>query len=118
MPSDIDPRSGFRLPLPNREDLDDAGKATYDPAKITVPTLLIQAEWDQDTPPYMSKNLFPLLVNAPEKRYVMIGEGTHTVIMERNRMQLFREVQAFLDEGAAAAKEAKKKPVHTAELGR
>ena len=30
MPSDIDPRSGMRLPLPNREDLDDAGKAAYD----------------------------------------------------------------------------------------
>lgn len=30
MPSDIDPRSGFRLPLPNREDLDEAGKQTYD----------------------------------------------------------------------------------------
>jgi 4-carboxymuconolactone decarboxylase len=30
MPSDIDPRSGFRLPLPKREDLDEAGKAAYD----------------------------------------------------------------------------------------
>jgi 4-carboxymuconolactone decarboxylase len=30
MPSDIDPRSGFRLPLPNREDLDEAGKVAYD----------------------------------------------------------------------------------------
>jgi 4-carboxymuconolactone decarboxylase len=30
MPSDIDPRSGMRLPLPNREDLDDAGKKAYD----------------------------------------------------------------------------------------
>ncbi len=30
MPSDIDPKSGFRLPLPNREDLDEAGKAAYD----------------------------------------------------------------------------------------
>lgn len=30
MPSDIDPQSGFRLPLPNREDLDDIGKAAYD----------------------------------------------------------------------------------------
>jgi pimeloyl-ACP methyl ester carboxylesterase len=77
-----------------------AGKATYDPAKITVPILLIQAEWDQDTPPYMSRALFPLLVNAPEKRYVMIGEGTHTVMLEKNRMELFREVQTFLDEGA------------------
>ena len=30
MPSDIDPRSGMRLPLPNREDLDEAGKTAYD----------------------------------------------------------------------------------------
>ncbi len=49
----------------------------------------------------MSRALFPLLVNAPEKRYVLIGEGTHTVMMEKNRMQLFREVQEILDEGAA-----------------
>jgi 4-carboxymuconolactone decarboxylase len=30
MPSDIDPRSGMRLPLPKREDLDDAGQKAYD----------------------------------------------------------------------------------------
>src|ERR1700748_597582 len=30
MPSDIDAKSGFRLPLPNREDLDEAGKKAYD----------------------------------------------------------------------------------------
>ena len=30
MPSDIDPSSGMRLPLPNREDLDEAGKKAYD----------------------------------------------------------------------------------------
>ena len=29
-PSDIDPQSGFRLPLPKREDLDEAGKRAYD----------------------------------------------------------------------------------------
>jgi 4-carboxymuconolactone decarboxylase len=32
MPSDIDPQSGFRLPLLKRDELDDAGKATYDRA--------------------------------------------------------------------------------------
>src|ERR1700722_4015388 len=31
-PSDIDPQSGFRLPLPKREDLDEAGKCAYDRA--------------------------------------------------------------------------------------
>jgi alpha-beta hydrolase superfamily lysophospholipase len=29
---------------------------------------------------------------------VEIAEGTHTIIMEKNRDQLFREVQLFLDE--------------------
>jgi 4-carboxymuconolactone decarboxylase len=30
MPSDIDPQSGFRLPLPKRDDLDELGKRHYD----------------------------------------------------------------------------------------
>jgi pimeloyl-ACP methyl ester carboxylesterase len=76
-----------------------AGKAYYDPAKITVPTLLIHAEWDRDTPPYMAQTLFPLLINSPGKRYVELAEGTHTIIMEKNRLKLFEAVQAFLDEG-------------------
>jgi len=75
-----------------------SGKPTYDPGKITAPTLLIQGEWDQDTPPYMSQALFPLLTAAPWKQYDMIGEGTHTVLMEKNRLQLFDAVQNFLDE--------------------
>ena len=69
----------------------------YDPAAIKAPTLLIKAEWDADTPSYMAQTLFPLLVNAPQKQYVEVGEGTHSVMLERNRMQLFRTVQSFLD---------------------
>lgn len=38
------------------------------------------------------------LTNAPYKRSVEVGEGTHTVILEKNRMSVFREVQLFLDE--------------------
>jgi 4-carboxymuconolactone decarboxylase len=30
MPSDIDPQSGFRLPLPKREDLDETARQTFD----------------------------------------------------------------------------------------
>jgi pimeloyl-ACP methyl ester carboxylesterase len=77
-----------------------SGKATYDPGKITAPTLMIQAQWDQDTPPYMSQALFPLLTATPWKQYDLIGEGTHTVIMEKNRLQLFNAVQNFLEEPA------------------
>ncbi|KRR29013.1 alpha/beta hydrolase [Bradyrhizobium retamae] len=75
-----------------------AGKPYYDPAKITVPTLLVGAEWDRDTLPYMAQTLFPLLVSSPGKRYVALAEGTHSIIMERNRLKLFEAVQAFLDE--------------------
>jgi alpha-beta hydrolase superfamily lysophospholipase len=48
----------------------------------------------------MAQTLFTRLASAERKRLVQIGEGTHTVIMERNRAQLFREVQLFLDEPA------------------
>ncbi len=75
-----------------------AGKALYDPSKITAPTLMLVGDWDRDTPPYMAQTLFPLLTNVPAKRLVMIGEATHTVIMEKNRMQLFDEVQLFLEQ--------------------
>lgn len=79
-----------------------AGKPYYDPAKITVPTLLVLGEWDRDTPPYMAQTLFPLLVNAPGKRFVMLAEGTHTIIMEKNRLELFKAVQGFLDEAGGS----------------
>jgi pimeloyl-ACP methyl ester carboxylesterase len=79
-----------------------SGKSTYDPANIKVPTLLIHAEWDRDTPPYMAQTLFPLLVNSPAKRYVQLAEGTHTIVMERNRMKLFEAVQSFLDEAGGS----------------
>jgi pimeloyl-ACP methyl ester carboxylesterase len=75
-----------------------AGKPYYDPAKITVPTLLIGAEWDSDNPPYQRQAIFPLLVNSPGKRYVELGEGGHYIFMEKNRLKLFEAVQAFLDE--------------------
>ena len=62
------------------------------------PPSFVGAEWDRDAPPYMAQALFPLLVNSPGKRYVALAEGTHTIIMEKNRLKLFEAVQAFLDE--------------------
>src|ERR671935_1870984 len=40
MPADIDPQSGFRLPLPKREDLDEAGKKIYDDASTPGKSLV------------------------------------------------------------------------------
>ncbi len=78
-----------------------AGRPFYDPTKITAPTLLVLAEWDQDTPPYMASTLFPLLKNSQGKRMELLGEGTHSICMERNRGALFRAVQVFLEEASA-----------------
>jgi pimeloyl-ACP methyl ester carboxylesterase len=76
-----------------------AGKGYYDPAKITAPALLVTAAWDHDLPPAMARALLPLLVNSPGKRLVELAEGTHSVMMERNRFELFAAVQNFLDAG-------------------
>ena len=72
------------------------GKPYYDPSEIAVPALLIRAEWDAILPGYQSQNLFKKLSNVPYKRLVEIGEGSHFVLLERNRVQLFDEITLFL----------------------
>jgi pimeloyl-ACP methyl ester carboxylesterase len=74
-----------------------AGRPYYDPARIKVSTLVIVAEWDGLNPPAGAQAVFHKLPNGPDERLVAIGEGTHFVMLEKNRMQLFREVQLFLD---------------------
>ena len=75
-----------------------AGKAPNDAGKICVPTFVIHAEWDADLPSYQAHEYFAALRNTPYKRLVELGESTHTVMLERNRMQFFREIAEFLDE--------------------
>ena len=79
----------------------DASRPFYDPAKVTAPALLVLGEWDRDTPPAMANTLFPLMVNSPGKRLTILAEGTHTMMLERNRGALFQAVQVFLEESFA-----------------
>ena len=74
------------------------GKPLYNPSDIRVPTLVIVAEWDQDTPLFMAQEVFSKLLNTPYKREVVLAEGTHAIVLEKNRMELIKEVQRFLDE--------------------
>lgn len=78
------------------------GRAPYDPAQIRVPVLLTHAEWDHVLPARMAHGLFAQLVNAPYKRHVEFSEGTHYLMLEKNRMQVLREVQHFLEEDCRA----------------
>jgi pimeloyl-ACP methyl ester carboxylesterase len=75
-----------------------AGKALSDPSEIASPTLVIVRDWEGITPPVQAQVVFSKLVNAPERRLVQIGEATHIVLLEKNRLQLYHEVQAFLDD--------------------
>lgn len=74
-----------------------AGKPYYDPANIKVRTLVIVAEWDGLAPPDGAQAVFRKLPSGPDKRFVLLGEGTHIAMLEKNRIQLFHEVQLFLD---------------------
>jgi pimeloyl-ACP methyl ester carboxylesterase len=74
------------------------GQPTWDPASVRVPTLIILAEWDQDTPPYMAQEVLSNLTNAPYRRLEMLSKGTHAASLEKHRMHLIEQVQNFLDE--------------------
>jgi len=48
----------------------------------------------------MAQAIFPMLINSPGKRLVMLPEATHHMMLEKNRLMLFKTVQAFLDEAS------------------
>src|SRR5213080_200773 len=62
--------------------------------------LIVVGEWDALVTG--TQAVFGQLNNTPYKRLIQIGEGTHLVFLEKNRMHLFREVQLFLDEPRSA----------------
>lgn len=75
-----------------------SGKPLYDPARVTVPELIVHADLDRDCPIELSAAVFAELKSAPYPRWVEIGEGTHSVFMENNRWQVFDAVDGFLGE--------------------
>jgi pimeloyl-ACP methyl ester carboxylesterase len=75
-----------------------AGKATYEPSAIRAPTLLVVGEWDRTTPPAMAQELFKQLAAAKYRRLEILPEGSHQMLLQKNRMHLIREVQHFLEQ--------------------
>lgn len=70
----------------------------WQPERISAPTMVVQGEWDADTPPAMGLSVFAHLTGTSARRYVLIGEGTHMLLLEKNRRQLFQAVHGFLEE--------------------
>lgn len=77
-----------------------ANRPLYDPDAITVPVLLVHAEWDQDVRLDMMRDLFTRFENAAYRRWIEIGAGTHMILMEPGRRQAFDAILAFLGETA------------------
>jgi pimeloyl-ACP methyl ester carboxylesterase len=77
-----------------------AGKPLWEPSEVKAPTLIVVGEWDALLTG--AQAVFGKLSNDLYKRLVQIGHGTHLLFLEKNRIQLFREVQLFLDESHSA----------------
>lgn len=75
-----------------------SGSLPYDPGKIKTPTLVIQGEWDAVAPPASGLWVYERLA-SPLKRYVILSRAGHRVHLERNRRQLYRETETFLNGG-------------------
>ena len=75
-----------------------SGAFPYDPAAIEIPVLIARGEWDAVTSAADVDWLFASLTSAPDKRMISLREGTHRYHLERNRRQLYRAVQTFLEE--------------------
>jgi pimeloyl-ACP methyl ester carboxylesterase len=80
-----------------------AGRPFYDPGDIRVPVLLVHAEWDVDVPLDTARDFFSRLTAAPYRRWIEIGQGTHMVILEKNRWQAINSVIEFLNENVVPA---------------
>jgi branched-chain amino acid transport system substrate-binding protein len=98
-----------RVPYGPVADIDLAwsGSFPYEPARIRVPVLIVRGEWDAVTKDADAHWLYDRLRNAPIKRDVTIGRGTHVMHLEASRFQLYREVQTFLEGGDTSSTASK-----------
>lgn len=85
-------------PIQDIRDYWRAGRAFYDPTQISAPTLLVHGEWDIDVTIDLARSIFQKFTSAPYRRWVEIGEATHLVLMEKNRLQAFDAIASFFSE--------------------
>lgn len=75
-----------------------AGRSLFDPARIKAPTFIVRGSAEEMISSEAADELLQKLTGAPYKRRLDIGDSTHYALLEKNRLQLYREVQAFLEE--------------------
>ena len=88
-------------PIQDIRDYWRSGRPFYEPSNISAPVLLLHGEWDRDVPLELAQNYFAQLRTSPYRRWVEIGEATHMMLMEKNRLQAFRAITDFFLEDFA-----------------
>jgi len=74
------------------------GRPLWNAANIYAPTLVIAAAYDTWSFPQDRAGLMRDLVHAQSKRSVLIPDGTHFVLFEKQRFAFFEEILKFLKE--------------------
>lgn len=72
------------------------GQLAYDPARVKAPVAIIRGAWDGLIPDHDARWLFDAFTQAPVKRDIKIGRGTHLMHLESMRLALWRESIGFL----------------------
>lgn len=72
------------------------GKSLFNASQIKNNVLVIRGEHDKFPSNEHANRLFEDLTAAKHKQYVVIGEGTHVIHLEKNRRQLYQQVMSFL----------------------
>jgi pimeloyl-ACP methyl ester carboxylesterase len=70
------------------------GQPLYDPAKLTMPTLLVRGDDDTTSTDRDARRLLARIA-SPEKQYCVIAPGSHFLCIERNRAKLYRRLAQF-----------------------
>jgi pimeloyl-ACP methyl ester carboxylesterase len=79
------------------------GQLAYDPAQVRAPVAIIRGEWDGLVRDDDARWLFDAFTQAPIKRDIKIGRGTHLMHLETMRLALWQESIGFLFGNDSAA---------------
>jgi pimeloyl-ACP methyl ester carboxylesterase len=98
----LDPHSSSRLPpafrCPNGPLADIAricaGQPLYDPAKLTMQTLLVRGDDDTTSTHSAAVRLLDEIA-SPQKRYCVLAPGSHFLCIERHRAKLYDHLNDF-----------------------
>jgi pimeloyl-ACP methyl ester carboxylesterase len=105
----LDPQSSSRVPpafrCPNGALADliqiFVGTPLYDPAKLTMPVLLLRGADDTTSTDSDSLRLLSR-IGSRDKDYCVIAPGSHFLCIEKNRSRLYEEINRFLGQWSEA----------------